>query len=78
VQLDLMKSTLKAPGTNLLTLECNEPLSTFAFKFNWRRFIAGECYLDAEDSIKSVSRMEAKAGACYAVLRPGLSSDGTR
>jgi len=33
---------LKAPGSNLLTLNFDEPLSTFAFKFNLRRYILGE------------------------------------
>jgi hypothetical protein len=32
-----MKPMLKAPGTNPLTLKCDEPLSTFAFKINLRR-----------------------------------------
>jgi len=39
VQVDPIKPTLKAPGTNLLTLKCDEPLSTFAFNFNLRRYI---------------------------------------
>jgi len=38
VQVDPVKPTLKAPGTNLLTLKCDEPLSSFAFKFNLRRY----------------------------------------
>jgi hypothetical protein len=33
-----MKPTFKAPGANLLTLKCDEPLLTFAFKFNLRRY----------------------------------------
>jgi hypothetical protein len=33
-----IKPMLKAPGTNLLTLQCDEPLLTFAFKFNLRRY----------------------------------------
>jgi len=31
-----MKTTLKAPGTKLLKLKHDEPLSKFAFKFNLR------------------------------------------
>jgi hypothetical protein len=38
VQVDPIKSTLKAPITNPLTLKYDEPLSTFAFKFNLRRY----------------------------------------
>ena len=37
MQVDPMQPTLKAPGTNRLTLKGDEPLSTFAFKFNSRR-----------------------------------------
>jgi len=41
VQVDPIKPKLKTPGTNLLTLNCDEPLSTFAFKFNLRRYTLG-------------------------------------
>ena len=34
-----MKPTLKAPGPMRLKLGSNEQLSTFAFKFNLRRYI---------------------------------------
>jgi hypothetical protein len=40
VQIDPIKCTLKVPGTNPLTLEYDEQLSTFAFKFNLRRYAA--------------------------------------
>jgi hypothetical protein len=38
VQVDPVKPQLKAPGTNLLTLEYDELLSTFAVKFILRRY----------------------------------------
>ena len=38
MQVDPIKPTLKAPGTERLRLECDEPLSNFAFKFNLRRY----------------------------------------
>ena len=38
MQIDPIKPSLKAPGTNLLTIKCNKPLSTFAFKLNLRRY----------------------------------------
>ena len=38
VQVDPIKPTLKALGTHLLTLKCDEALSTFAFNFNLRRY----------------------------------------
>jgi hypothetical protein len=41
VQLDPMQSRLKAPGTKRLTLHCEEPLSSFAYKFNLRRYTSG-------------------------------------
>jgi hypothetical protein len=33
-----MKPKLEAPGTKRLTLKCNGPLSSFAFKFILRRY----------------------------------------
>jgi len=38
VQVDPIKLTLKAPVTILLTLKRDEPLSTFGFNFNSRRY----------------------------------------
>ena len=38
MQLDPINPKLKAPGTKRLTLECDEPPSNFAFKFNLRRY----------------------------------------
>jgi hypothetical protein len=45
VQVDPMKPTLKPPGTNRLKLKCDEPLSNFAFKFNWRRYTTARAHL---------------------------------
>jgi hypothetical protein len=38
VQVDRIEPALKAPGIHLLTLKYDEPLSTFAFNFNLRRY----------------------------------------
>ena len=38
MQVDPIKSTLKAPGTERLKLECDVLLSNFAFDFNVRRY----------------------------------------
>jgi hypothetical protein len=38
VQVDPMRSKLKAPGTKRLKLKHDEPLSGSAFKFNLRRY----------------------------------------
>jgi hypothetical protein len=38
VQVDPIKPKLKPPGTKRLKLNCDEPLSSFAFKFNLRRY----------------------------------------
>jgi hypothetical protein len=38
VQVDPIKPTLKAPGTERLKLECEELLSNFGFNFNLRRY----------------------------------------
>jgi hypothetical protein len=37
VQVDPIKPKVKAPGTKRLKPKCDEPLSSFAFKFNLRR-----------------------------------------
>jgi len=41
VQVDPMKTKLKALGTMRLTLKYDEPLSSFAFKFDLRRYSSG-------------------------------------
>jgi hypothetical protein len=41
VQLDPIKHTLKAPGTERLKLKYDEPLSKVTFKFNLRRYNVG-------------------------------------
>jgi len=38
VQVDPIKPTMKAPGTQALKLQYHKLLSTFAFKFNLRRY----------------------------------------
>jgi hypothetical protein len=38
VQVDPIKSTLKAPGAKRLKLKYDEPLAKFAFNFNLRRY----------------------------------------
>jgi hypothetical protein len=38
VQADPMQPKLKVPGTKRLTQKCDEPLSSFAFKSNLRRY----------------------------------------
>jgi hypothetical protein len=42
VQVDPIKPTFTVPGTKCLKLECDELLSSFAFKFNLRRYCEGE------------------------------------
>jgi len=41
VQVEHIKPTSTAPGTHLLTLNRDGPLSTFAFKFNSRSYTKG-------------------------------------
>ena len=38
MQVDPIRPTLKAPGTKRFKLDCDELLSTFALKFNLRRY----------------------------------------
>jgi len=42
VQVDPIKPAFKAPGSMLLKLRYDGPLSNFAFKFNLRRYIQAE------------------------------------
>jgi hypothetical protein len=45
VQVDPIKSTLKAPGTKCLKRKCHELLSNFAFNFQLRRYnTGGRCH----------------------------------
>jgi len=41
VQVDPIKPKLKPPGTKRLKLKCDVLLSTFAFKYNLRRYMKG-------------------------------------
>ena len=41
MQVDPIKPTLKVPGTKRLKLKYYEPLSSFAFKLNLRRYTTG-------------------------------------
>jgi hypothetical protein len=65
-----MKPELKAPGDNCLPLKHDKLLSSFAFKFNLRRY-------HAEDSIPSqkiVQRMLQRAGVQCTVVDNGEAS----
>ena len=42
MQVDPTKLTLKLPRSKRLKLSCVVPLSNFAFKFNWRRYLQGK------------------------------------
>ena len=41
MQVDPIKLTLKAPVTKRLDVKCDEPLSSFRFNFNLRRYTEG-------------------------------------
>jgi len=45
VQVDPIKPTLKAPGTERLRLKCDDLVSCFAFNFNLRRYNQAPCSL---------------------------------
>ena len=51
MQVDPIKSTLKAPGIKLLKLEHDKPLSNFAFKFNLRRYNTEELRREQETPV---------------------------
>jgi len=62
VQVDPMKLKLKPPGTYRLKLNCDDPLSIFAFKFNLRR------YNEALEDDDFMEEEEEEAGAARACL----------
>jgi hypothetical protein len=58
-----MKPVLKAPGTKRLKLESDEPLSSFAFKFNLRRYsLAGDGTAGFRDGPGAVARFSLPTG----------------
>ena len=50
MQIDPIKPTLKAPGTKLLKLKCDKPLSNFAFEFNLRRYTKAQAVRNFTES----------------------------
>jgi len=71
LQVDPIKSSLNAPGTRRFTLKCIEPLSSFAFNFNLRRYNEDHEGGAHRDSGMHVSPAVIEAGA---YTRPLLSS----
>ena len=65
MQVDPIKPKMNAPGTKRLKLKSDEPLSSFAFEFNLRR------YIQANLTLAELFRKPATAGA---YTRPLLSS----
>ena len=51
MQVDPIKPTLKAPGTKRLKLKYDKVLSSFAFKFNLRRYILVLYINEAKDGL---------------------------
>jgi len=60
---------MKAPGTNLLTLKHDDPLSTFAFKFNVHRYIEGGAG-SVEPRVLDVALTVCKARLVHLRVRP--------
>jgi len=52
VQVDPMKPTVKAPGSERLKPKCDDILSDFAFKFNLRRYRLADALRDLEDRME--------------------------
>ena len=61
-----MKPMLKAPRTILLTPECDEPLSTFAFKFDLRR--SNEVELDTGGEKRIVRVLASNIEKCESTI----------
>jgi len=63
VQVDPIKSTLKAPGTKRLNLRFDDVVSSFAFNPNLRRYDLG-----LHAFVKVLSRKQARHSAALALL----------
>jgi hypothetical protein len=57
-----MKPQLKAPGTKRLTVKCDEPLSSFAFKFSLRRYSKGMRPWEAEGVSRTLVELDSIYG----------------
>jgi hypothetical protein len=72
-----MKPKSKAPRTKRLTLKCDEPLSSFAFKFNLRRYILVAEVARGPLEVPSARRLKEAVAAAHAwgdKLRKALPS----
>jgi len=77
VQVDPIKPTLKAPGTQRLNLKCDGPLSNVAFKFNLRRYIMLDASLRAAPVQRSLMPTPASSAAPSGIsARSGVSAAG--
>jgi hypothetical protein len=61
VHVDPIKPKLKLPGTQLLKLKCDEPLSKFAFKIELRRYTMEENEADMADEADEGQAAELEA-----------------
>ena len=72
VQVDPIRSTLKAPGTDLLTLEYDDLLSYFAFNFDLRHHTLAVRLCKEEAVAAAAEAADAAAAGTY--TRPLFSS----
>ena len=79
VQVDPIKPTLKAPGSERLKLKCDDLLLNFAFKFNLRRYSAGStCAAAATRPTSSATKTRGRrrCRACAPWRRGAATSRG--
>jgi hypothetical protein len=68
VQVHPIKPVLKAPGSMLLKVRCDEPLSNVAFNFNLRCYSVGVASSEIfELDISSEAAAESKAGGLQTI-----------
>ena len=77
VQVDPIKPKLKAPGTKRLKVQCDEPLSNFAFKSNSRRYMLARDYstqrifdLSTDHKPESESEQVRHSHSCQPTVTP--------
>jgi hypothetical protein len=73
VQVDPIKLTLKAPGTNRLTLKTENSQSIYGFNFNLRRYsVVGDAVLNGVSAAGTAAAADAADAAADAAAAAGL------
>jgi hypothetical protein len=73
VQVDTIKRTFEAPGTKHLKLKCDILLSSFAFKFNLRRYTKATFAFDSRTNMFAMSAEIRYEDECVLIILQAAS-----